>query len=73
MVFGGSGETMLSDARYELQIDTSAITDGAGNVMEDTDGTQDGTLSIDRSSGSGSQDLFRLAGDANGDAVVDEN
>jgi hypothetical protein len=70
--FGGSGETMLSDARYELQIDTSAITDGAGNVMEDTDGTQDGTLTIDRSSGSESQDLFRLAGDTNGDAVVDE-
>lgn len=70
--FGGSGETMLSDARYALHIDTTMITDSAGNVMEDTDGTQDGTLVIDRSSNAESQDLFRLAGDANGDAVVNE-
>jgi hypothetical protein len=70
--FGGSGETILTDARYELQIDTTMITDGTGNAMEDSDGTPDGVLAIDRSTGSSTQDLFRLAGDANGDAVVNE-
>jgi hypothetical protein len=48
------------------------VTDSAGNAMEDSDGTPDGFYTVDRTSGSDTQDLFRLAGDANGDTVVNE-
>lgn len=47
------------------------LTDAAGNTLADTDGTADGFLVLDRSTGSPTQDLFRLDGDTNGDAVID--
>jgi ELWxxDGT repeat protein len=68
---GGSNSTMLANGRYELRINTAAITDSAGNPLADSDGTNDGTFVIDRSTGSTTQDFFRLGGDLDGDADVD--
>lgn len=61
--FGGSPATMLADGRYQLRLDTAAIT-GAGdpsNALWDDDGMRDATLR---------RDFHRLEGDFDGDAVV---
>lgn len=68
---GESNSTMLANGRYELRVNTAAITDAAGNPLADTDGILDGMLIIDRSTGSTTQDFFRLGGDLDGDADVD--
>jgi hypothetical protein len=69
--FGGSPVTQLANGRYELRIVAAAIRDAGGNPLGDTDGVADGTVVIDRSSGSISQDFFRLGGDQDGDADTD--
>ncbi|KPK75706.1 MAG: hypothetical protein AMJ79_10150, partial [Phycisphaerae bacterium SM23_30] len=68
---GGSQQTHLSDGRYEIRINTAAITDLVGNDLVDNDGQIDGWLIIDHSTVSSEQDFFRLECDANGDAKVD--
>ncbi|MCP4713077.1 MAG: hypothetical protein GY869_30985, partial [Planctomycetes bacterium] len=67
---GGSPHTQLNDSRFEIRLDTAAITDTAGNDLVDNDGLVDGYLTIDRSTASLEQDFFRLECDANGDAKV---
>lgn len=69
--FGGAGTGMLSNGRYELHIDVAQIIDASGNRMIDSDGRADGQLCIDRSTGAHRQDLYRLAGDIDGDGDVD--
>ncbi len=67
----GSDLTALADGRYELRLNTAAFADPAGNTLADTDGVDDGWLTVDRSTGATSQNFFRLFCDANGDAKVD--
>ncbi|MBL9000272.1 MAG: hypothetical protein JNK25_03970 [Phycisphaerae bacterium] len=68
---GGSAYTLLSDGRYTLRFLTASFRDAAGNALTEGDGVADGWFSIDRSTGSSSQDLFRLLGDLTGNASVD--
>lgn len=69
--FGGSNASMLPNGRYEVRINTETIVDSAGNQLKDSDGTNDGVLVIDRSSGAAFPNFFRFGGDLDGDADVD--
>ncbi len=69
--FGGSNATRLSTARYTLRIDRSMVKDLSDNLLQDTDGNADNTVVFKRTTGSTKDDLFRLAGDANGSGRVD--
>lgn len=66
---GGSNQTMLTtDANYELQMNTGAITSFLTGVpLMDTDGIAD---SVFRFGATASDSFFRLAGDANGDRLT---
>lgn len=61
--FGGSGKTMLADGRYQLRIDTNAVTaqGDPDNRLRDDDSLRDAVLR---------RDFHRLEGDFDGDAVV---
>jgi hypothetical protein len=61
--FGGSLATLLTDAAYELRLDTSLIAaaGNSSNLLVDDDGTADGTRRFA---------FHRLFGDFDGDRVV---
>lgn len=61
--FGGSRATLLGDGRFQLRLDTAAITARGvpGNGLLDDDGEADGWAS---------RDFHRLEGDYDGDGVV---
>ena len=58
---------MLADGNYELRLDTDMITSASGATLPDTDGALDG---IYRFGDRAEHLLYRLAGDGNGDRIV---
>lgn len=68
--FGGSAQTLLDDGRYQLRLRTAFIGDSAGNQLADTDGVNDGFLTIDRATGASTADFFQLLGDLDGSGSV---
>ncbi len=69
--FGGSLLSNLPNGSYEIQIDTTQVQDLSGNDLVDDDGTLNNRLDIDRSTGAGFHDFYRMLADADGDRFVD--